>query len=70
MQLSADSIFEAAVKLSEGERMELVSRLMDTLPDAPNLLCVDDPNFIEELDRRAADNSGSIPWSEIRDRES
>jgi hypothetical protein len=66
MQLSADSIFEAAVKLPEGERMELVSRLMDTLPDAPNLLCVDDPNFIEELDRRAADDSGSISWSELK----
>jgi putative addiction module component (TIGR02574 family) len=66
MQLNADSIFEAAVKLPEGERMELVSRLMDTLPDAPNLLSVDDPNFLEELDRRAADDSGSIPWSELK----
>jgi hypothetical protein len=66
MQFNADSIFEAAAKLPEGERMELVSRLMDTLPDAPNLLCVDDPNFIEELDRRAADDSGSIPWSELK----
>ena len=66
MQPTADTIFEAAVKLPEGERMELVSRLMDTLPDAPNLLCVDDANFIEELDRRAADDSGSISWSELK----
>jgi putative addiction module component (TIGR02574 family) len=66
MQFNADSIFEAAVKLPEGERMELVSRLMDTLPDSPNLLHIDDPNFLEELDRRAADGSGSIPWSELK----
>ena len=66
MQFNADSIFEAAIKLPEGERMELVSRLMDTLPDAPNLLCIDDPNFLEELDRRSADDSDSIPWSELK----
>jgi hypothetical protein len=66
MQFNADSIFEVAVKLPEGERMELVSRLMDTLPDPPNLLCVDDPNFIEELDRRAVDDKGSIPWSDLK----
>ena len=66
MQLTADSIFEAAAKLSESERLELVSRLMDTLPAEPDLLSLDDPNLIEELDRRAADDSGAIPWSELK----
>ncbi|MEX2093404.1 MAG: hypothetical protein WD971_12040 [Pirellulales bacterium] len=66
MQLSADTIFQAAVQLSEGERMELVTRLMDTLPPEPELLSLDDPNLIEELDRRAADDSGAIPWSELK----
>jgi hypothetical protein len=68
MQLTADSIFEAAVQLPEGARLELVSRLMDTLPGPPNLLSLDDPNLIEELDRRAADDSGSIPWSELKNK--
>jgi hypothetical protein len=66
MQLTADSIFEAASKLPEGARLELVSRLMDTLPGPPNLLSLDDPNLIEDLDRRAADDSGSIPWSVLK----
>jgi len=35
-------------------------------PDELGLLSIDDPDFINELDRRAADDSPSIPWSEIR----
>lgn len=66
MQLTADTIFEAAVKLPENERLELVSRLMDTLPVELDLLSLDDPNLIEELDRRTADDSGAIPWSELK----
>jgi hypothetical protein len=66
MQLTAESIFEAAIQLPEGARLELVNRLMDTLPGPPNLLSLDDPNLLEELDRRAADDSGSIPWDELK----
>ncbi len=66
MELTADNIFEAAVKLPENERFELVTRLMETLPAEPDLLSLDDPNLIEELDRRAADDSGAIAWSELK----
>lgn len=66
MQLTTDTIFQAAVQLSEDERMELVTRLMDTFPPEPELLALDDPNLLEELDRRAADDSGAIPWSELK----
>ena len=66
MQFTADTIFEEALKLPEGARLELVSRLMDTLPGPPNLLSMDDPNLIEELDRRSADDSGSVPWSVLK----
>jgi putative addiction module component (TIGR02574 family) len=66
MELTADNIFEAAAKLPENERMELVTRLMDTLPPEPDLLSLDDPNLIEELNRRAADDSGAIPWSQLK----
>jgi hypothetical protein len=66
MQLNADSIFEAALKLPDDARFELVSRLMETLPGPPNLLSLDDPNLLEELDGRSADDSGSIPWSALK----
>ena len=66
MQETPDAIFEAAVRLPENERLELVTRLMDTLPAELDLLSMDDPNLIEELDRRSADDAPGIPWSEIR----
>ena len=66
MQFTADTIFQAAVQLPEGARLELISRLMDTLPGPPGLVSLDDPNLLEVLDRRAAYDSGSIPWDELR----
>ena len=66
MQLTPDALYEAALKLSEGERLELATRLLDTVP--PEMLSVDDPNFIAEMDRRFNDGEPTIPWSEIRDR--
>jgi hypothetical protein len=67
MQLTPDALYEAALKLPENERLDLAARLLDTIP--PGLLSDDDPDFIEELDRRFNDGSATIPWTEIRDRE-
>lgn len=66
MQLTPDSIFEAAMSLPENERLDLAARLLDTVP--PGIISEDDPDFIEELDRRFNDGSRTKPWSEIRDR--
>ncbi len=66
MQPTSDGVFDAAMQLTEDQRFQLVSRLLDILPGPPGLLALDDPNLIEELDRRAADDAGSIPWSELK----
>ena len=66
MQLTPESIYEAALTLPDAERLELATRLMDTVP--PEIMSIDDPEFIAELDRRFNDGSPTIPWSEIRDR--
>lgn len=68
MQLTPDLILEAALRLPEGDRLDLAYRLLDTLPPEPDLLTLDDPNLIAELDRRAADDSGSMPWSELKNK--
>ena len=64
MQLTPEALFEAAMNLPEGQRLDLAARLLDTVP--PGLLSEDDPDFIAELDRRAADESESIPWSQLK----
>jgi putative addiction module component (TIGR02574 family) len=67
MQLTPDTIFEAALNLPDSERLALATRLLDTVP--PEIMSIDEPEFIAELDRRFNDGSPTIPWSEIRDRE-
>ena len=67
MQITPDSILKAALELPDKERLDLASRLLDTVP--PDILSIDDPDFIAELDRRFNDGAPTIPWSEIRDRE-
>ena len=66
MQLTPDAIFEAAMNLPENERLDLAARLLDTVP--PEVMSVEDPDFLMELDRRFNDGSPTVPWSEIRDR--
>jgi putative addiction module component (TIGR02574 family) len=67
MQLTPDSIFEAALNLPDCDRLALATRLLDTVP--PEIMSIDDPEFIAELDRRFNDGSPTIPWSEVRERE-
>lgn len=67
MSMSSDEIFIAALELSESERISLVARLMETVPDSPIGFSIDDPALIDELHRRSADTEGSVPWNELRD---
>jgi len=66
MPESASVLFEAALQLPEEERLSLVSRILDTMPDQDDTICVDDPDLLVELERRFADPEGAIPWSELR----
>lgn len=69
MHVDPDSIFQAALSLSESERFELATRLMATVPEDSITLSLDDENLEAELDRRSADQSEGIPWSTLRDEE-
>jgi hypothetical protein len=68
MQANTETILQAALQLSEDERYALVSRIIETLPepDCEAGLSLDDPDLLEELDRRFADESDTIPWSQLR----
>lgn len=66
MQLTPEAIYEAAMSLPENERLDLAARLLDTVPAELDLLSIDDPDLIDQLDRRAADDSGAVPWSELK----
>jgi hypothetical protein len=65
MHASRDEVLDAALKLSESDRLLIATRLMDTLSDDLPGLSVDDPGFIDELERRAADAGPMIYASEL-----
>jgi len=66
MNRDAEAIFEAALALSEADRLALVNRLMDSMPDNVALL-FEDEDFRAELERRFTDGDEGIPWSQVRD---
>jgi hypothetical protein len=66
MQLPSETVFEAALELSEGERLALVSRLLETIPVEDSAISLDDESLVKELDRRFADRVGSVEWSDLR----
>ncbi len=59
MQLTPEAIFEAVSQLSEGERLTVISRLLEMVPADDIAMSLDDPTIAEELDRRFADPRGA-----------
>jgi hypothetical protein len=66
MEANAESIFEAALKLPENERLALASRLLETMPDERLGLSLDDPDLLNELKRRSADVEGAVSWQQLK----
>jgi hypothetical protein len=60
-----DEILKSALELAETDRLLIAERLLDTLPEDVPGLSVDDPDLLEELERRSQDTSGAIPVSEL-----
>ena len=66
MNISREQVREAALQLPEEERLQLAGELMGSVPSDAEVWCVDDPGFLEELDRRSHDGTPSVPWSHVR----
>lgn len=66
MDQCLDRLFNAAMILPEGDRVALIERLLETMPDREIGLAMDDPNLEAELDRRFADHEGEVSWADLR----
>jgi hypothetical protein len=66
MQPASDEILNAAMKLPEDERLILAAKILETVPENPAGLSLDDPDLVEELRRRSADHGGNVPWRNLR----
>jgi hypothetical protein len=62
-----EEVLEVALQLSEGDRLAIVERLLETLPDDLPGLSDDDPEFHAELERRSGDWEGAVSWQQLQD---
>ena len=68
MSISHEEILKSALPLPEADRMLLAKELLDSFDDSKTSFSVDDPAFLQELERRANDPSPGIPWEEVKRR--
>jgi len=65
---SREEVLKSAPSLPEADRILLATELLDSLDDSKASFSVDDPSFLQELERRANDPSPGIPWEEVKSR--
>jgi putative addiction module component (TIGR02574 family) len=65
MPSTLDEVLAAALALSEVDRLKIVNRLLETLPENAPGLSDDDPAFADELQRRSNDWDGAVPWEQL-----
>ena len=66
MSISHEEILKSALSLPEADRIILATELLDSFEDSMPCLSVADPAFLQELERRASDQSPGIPWEEVK----
>ena len=66
MSTNAESVLQAALALSEVDQFEIATCLLDKLPAGVEFLEIDDPGLEAELERRPADDEGSLSWNELK----
>ena len=66
MATDPQAILDAAMQLRDDDRMQLVSRLLESLPPEDSSLSIEAPDLTEELDRRFADDEGAISWTDLK----
>jgi hypothetical protein len=64
---NTDSILNAALQLPESERWVIVDKLLESMPPGHSGSTMDDSEWLDELDRRAADPDEGIDWPTLRD---
>ena len=67
MSITPDEILDAALQLAEGDRLAIVNRLLESLPEDPPGLVLDEDEFANELQRRSGDQEGAVPWEQLRE---
>lgn len=64
--MTREQLYAAALELSEADRLELASTLMNSIAPESKIWFEDDEGFLDELDRRSQDGSATTSWEQVR----
>jgi hypothetical protein len=62
----SQAILDSVLQLSEADRLLIVKRLLETLPDSIATSEVDDDEYFAELKRRSGDLEGAVSWADLK----
>lgn len=66
MQATPQELYDWAMNLSDSERLQLATMLLNSVTDDLALGSLDDSEFADELDRREDDGAAAIPWAQAQ----
>jgi putative addiction module component (TIGR02574 family) len=66
MSISHEEILKSVLSLPKADRIILATELLDSFDDSMPGLSVDNPAFLQELERRANDKSPGVSWEEVK----
>lgn len=61
-----EDVLKSAMALSETDRLLLATELLETVSEDEAGWSLDDPEFLDELERRANDGSPGVPWEAVK----
>jgi|GEM_PF-1728167 len=66
--MSTQELLSAALQLSDEERLDLATQILESVPGPVDDLPVDDDEFYEELQRRSRDTAGRVRAEDLMER--
>ena len=62
----SQEVLDSVLQLPETERLLIVGRILETLPDQIATGELGEDEFLAELERRSGDWQGAVSWAELK----
>lgn len=64
--MTSKEVLESVLQLPEAERLLIVGKILETLPDEISTAELSEDEFLAELDRCSDDWEGAVSWAELK----
>lgn len=66
MSTTREEVLKSAMELSEADRLQIATELIDSVAEEWPGWSIDDPDLVAELERRARDGSRGVSWATVQ----